>query len=220
MPTEAPIFHTPYGDPAKDHLYNLLFCDNPELFRPKKAGAAAPHPVIAAKRPSTEVLQRIAGDVTEESRYRVLAYNRLRASDVEVPAKVLLGTIVEVPMEHGLDTLAAFADGRVRYINQAGGIAVFEGSPPHVKAQAEELVRLSQRIVDRIGPWEKERLPAPKGDAMRLTFLCSDGLYFGQGPYAALARDGMAGPVVAAATQLLRLVVDTALDNRSKKKGA
>ncbi len=42
---------------------------------------------------------------------------------------------------------------------------------------------------------------------IRMTFLVSDGLYFGEGPMAAIQQDPMASPLIAAATQLLVKVV-------------
>jgi hypothetical protein len=44
-----------------------------------------------------------------------------------------------------------------------------------------------------------------------MTFLVSDGLYFGEGPMQAMQRDPLAGPVILEAGRLLQVVVDTAL---------
>jgi hypothetical protein len=40
-----------------------------------------------------------------------------------------------------------------------------------------------------------------------LTFIVSDGLYFGEGPFAALSQDALAGPLIQQATRLLQQVV-------------
>ena len=55
---------------------------------------------------------------------------------------------------------------------------------------------------------------APRGDAARLTFLVSDGLYFGEGDYDVLLQDALAAPVLGSASQLLVMVVEAALENR------
>lgn len=78
-----------------------------------------------------------------------------------MPAKQLLGTIIEFPQRNGLDTLAAFVDGRVRYINQTGHPAIFEGAPPEVVAKANELMRVSQLAVEAHGPSDAPRRPPP-----------------------------------------------------------
>jgi hypothetical protein len=62
-----------------------------------------------------------------------------------VPTKQLLGTIIEFPQPDGLDTLTAFVDGRVRYINHTGHLAI-EGAPPEIVAKANELMRLRRRL--------------------------------------------------------------------------
>jgi hypothetical protein len=62
--------------------------------------------------------------------------------------------------------------------------------------------------VSQIGPWEKRRLPPPKLGYIRMSFVVSDGLYFGEGPFEVMQNDAMAGPIVQRAGELLRAVVD------------
>jgi hypothetical protein len=128
-----------------------------------------------------------------------------------VPKKELLGVIVEVPLEAGLDVLAAYADGSIRYINQTGKLAIFESAPANVAAQAAKLIAASRIVAAQIGPWEKARLPPPAKGRIRMTFLVSDGLYFGEGPFPGMDRDPLAAPVIGEAGRLLQLVVDAAL---------
>ena len=154
------------------------------------------------------MLETIAGDTAVESRVRMLAFNRLRAMKLPVPAKQLLGTIIEFPQRDGLDTLAAFADGRVRYINQTGHPGIFEGAPPEVVAKANELMRVSQFAVDQHGPSDEPRRPPPDGDMVRLSFLVSDGTYVGEGSYEVLIDDPVGGPVLTAGGELLVRLVD------------
>lgn len=91
-----------------------------------------------------------------------------------------------------------------------GKVVVFEGQGNPVEDLAKELVGLTQHVVDQLGPWDKPRLPPPRGDTVRLSFLVSDGLYFGQGPYGFMSQDGRAGPLLAKATQLLQRATDLA----------
>ena len=175
-------FYRPYKDQAADFLYNLLFCDNPELYRNGKQDTG-PLGTVLSGSATQEALEKIAVDPAVESRVRMLAFNRLRALNVPTPAKQLLGTIIEFPQDGGLDTLAAFADGRVRYINQTGHPGIFEGAPPEVLAKANELIRVSQPAVDRHGPSDELRRPPPARDVVRLSFLATDGLYVGEGSY-------------------------------------
>jgi hypothetical protein len=105
----APFYH-PYRDKAADFLYNLLFYDNPDLFRSGEQEKSALATVLSGAA-TREALERIAADPDIESRVRMLVFNRLRAMGLPAPAKQLLGTIIEFPQRGGLDTLAAFATG-------------------------------------------------------------------------------------------------------------
>ena len=136
---------------------------------------------------------------------RALAYGRLRRLGRAVKVKELLGVVVEVGLAGGLDTLAAFSDGSVRYINASGAMALFEGDPA-IAALAQKLIAACGPVVARTGPLDRPRLPPPEADRARITFLVSDGLYIGEGPMAALQKDGLAGPVIARATDLLLAV--------------
>jgi hypothetical protein len=205
--------YSPYRESSANYLYNLLFCDDLTLFRnpdetAQKGGVWA---TLLADKPDFKALEKIASNREEESRLRMLAYNRLRAGGRTVSQKELLGVIVEVPLKQGLDTLAAYPDGRVRYLNQADKAAIIEDGAPEIAALARALVAASQNLVNQIGPWEKKRLAPPTPGNIRLTFLVSDGLYFGEGPFEVLQNDAMGGPILAKATELLQAVVNTAV---------
>lgn len=185
-------------------MYHLLFCDHPELF--KNQGGTEPDligEILWAAKPDFDQIRKIAHDRDQDSRVRMLAFNALRAAKREVSAKELLGTVVEVSLPGGLDTLAAFADGGARYINHTGKMIFVEGASHAFEAEVAEVLRASRSIVDVIGPWDKDRLPAPAGGNVRMTFLVSDGLYFGEGPMNVMQHEPMAAPLIQAATALL-----------------
>lgn len=182
----------PYREAAANDVYHLLFCDDPRAFAPVPANSA----------------RAVADDASQDARMRMLACNWLAAHGEALPAKELLGVIVEVALDTGLDTLAAFADGGVRYINHTGKMSIFEGRNEAMGPSVDKLFAASRDVIARIGPWDKPRLAPPSQGRVRLTFLVTDGLYFGEGPMALFQRDAMAGPVVAAAGELLVKVVD------------
>jgi len=200
--------HSPYREEHVNYFYNLLFCDDLALCRQgEKDRQEGPWRQLLAEPADVAALQELARDVGQEGRVRVLAYRRLGAMGKALP-KELLGVVLEVPLEGGLDVLAAFSDGGVRYLNQSGKILVSESEGHAVGRLARELVAVARPVVDQIGPWKEQRLPPPKPGNVRITFLVSDGLYFGEGPYAVFRTDEMAGPILAKATQLLQQVVD------------
>lgn len=206
----------PYHEPELNTFYNLLFCDEPALFKPKTSDATVPWQDALFSPTAQEIqIRNLAEDPSEESRIRLLALNLLRARGHEVPARAVFGLVVEVALAGGLDVLAAYADGRVRYINHSGKVAVFEGVPPQLAAKAKETIEFAQVAVNRIGLWDMPRLPAPKSGNLRLTFLVSDGLYFGEGPFDVMQDEPMAAPIVQKASELLQLVVTAATDDAS-----
>jgi len=182
----------PYGTEELNTVHNMLFADDVgQLF---------------GEAPDVRVVQAIAQDANEESRVRLLAAQWLRANGQAPAAPEVLGVVIEVPLDGSMDTLAAYADGRVRYINQTGKISVFEGRED-LRPLVEGLFGAARTVVAQIGPWDRERLPAPRPGRIRLSFLVSDGLYFGDGVFTEMERDPLAGPVIAQATQLVQRVV-------------
>jgi hypothetical protein len=201
----------PYANKEVNYIYNFLFCDDLALFRPRSGQSPTPwSALLFAETLDPPAIAALAADSQAESRVRVLAYNWLREHQQPVPKGDVLGVIVEVPLAGGPDVLAGFLDGSVRYINQSGKLAVFEGGPPNVEAKARELVAAGQLAVSKIGPWDMPRLAPPKLGRVRMTFLVSDGLYFGDGPFEVMMREPIAGPVVRIAIDLLQLVVEAA----------
>lgn len=207
------VYHEPYEDAGTNEIYNLLFCDSLSLFQKKITGDITyPWDVLFSSDPNATELIKIASAQTQESRVRMLAFNRLRDMNESVPKKGLLGVIIEVGMKDGLDTLAVFSDGGIRYINYTGNMAVFEGgAPPQIKDKAKTVLDASHKIVNAIGPWEKKRLPPPKEGMIRMTFLVSDGLYFGEGELRIMQTEQLAAPLVKSSGELLQLVVDSSL---------
>jgi hypothetical protein len=216
-PAASGPFYRPYRNPAPNQIYNLLFCDNADLFRQGSGAIQGPLGSVLSSATEQATLEDIGNDATMESRVRMLAFNRLRALKVPVTPKCLLGVVIEVPQQQGLDTLAAFADGRLRYINYSEKMEIFEANPPSLTKTVEELQHVSQLAVNRIGPWDKPRLPPPEGELIRMTFLVSDGLYFGQGPFTDMQRDPIAGPIIRVSGELLSRIVDVALEREKHK---
>ncbi len=208
-PTE-PVgpFHRPYPEESTNILYNLLFCDDLGLYQ-KHADPNAGHPVdiLLSDYPSAVDLATIALDLTADPRTRLLAFNRLRAQGRPLPEKALLGVVVEVGLDLGLDALAAFSNGTARYFNQSGRLLIWERTDEEtVNALTRQLFDESLAIVKRIGPWEQPRRPQPPPGMTRITFLLSDGLYVGEGPTSSFFEDPLAKPALKTATRLMQWI--------------
>ncbi len=206
--SRADELHAPYHEMQNNIIYNVLFCDDDALFKPKEGTPAAPwQKVLFAATPDAAAVRALAEDAKQESRVRLLAYKWLREHSQLVPPKLLLGVIIEVPLDDGPETLAAYADGRVRYINHADKLALIDAPPMEMQEKTKALFASSTKVIARIGPWNKKRLPAPIKGKVRMTFLASDGLYFGEGSFAAIQKDADAAQVMKDGTALLQSVV-------------
>ncbi len=196
----------PYDDNSTNLIYNLLFCDNLNLYKENTAEPYTyPFDILFSETSSKFDLQKIIDDVNSDPRIKILAYNRQLANGYKSDKKELLAVIIEVGLENGLDVLASFKDGTARYINQTGKILVWETTNVETSNKiTNDLFSNCQVIIEKIGAWDKLRLPNPTTGNVRITFLVSDGLYFGEGPINVFFNDPMAGPALTKATELLQ----------------
>jgi len=181
----------PYGTEELNTVHNMLFADDVgQLF---------------GEAPDVRVVQAIAQDPNEESRVRLLAAKWLRTNGHTPAAPEILGVVIEVPLDGSMDTLAAYADGRVRYINQTGRTAVFEGAPPDVAEQAKALVAIAIPAFIKAKP--QKPAFAPGAGQLRFTFLSQDGNRVTEGFFSDIVRDDLAKSVLEQGQRLLDLVV-------------
>ena len=201
------------GEAAASGIYNLLFCDDLAAFAPRSPGKMAPwQETLFGPEQDARKVSALASEPTAESRVRALAYTWLRGRGKEVPKGIVLGVVIERPIESGIDVVAAYADGGARYINHTGRMSFFEpGAFADVDTEAKRLVELGALVAARIGPTDKPRQPPPPLTDIRITFVVSDGLYVGQGPIAAIENDAYGGPLMAQGGKLLSILVERAL---------
>jgi len=206
---ELPAVTGPYQDRTTNFIYNLLFCDDLDLYKENtKPPYTYPFDVLFSDVSTNSDLKAIIDDDSLETRLKILAYNKLRAINNPPTEKELLAVIVEVGLENGLDALASFNDGTARYINQSGKILIWEAADTKSVELTQDLFSKSQTIVNQIGPWDKPRRSAPATGYVRITFLVSDGLYFGEGPIDTFFNDPMANPALMSATYLMKYLTE------------
>jgi hypothetical protein len=204
----------PYNDSSVNVMYNLLFCDSLNLYKEKTHPPYTyPFDILFSEASSIKDLQEIIEDKNSEPRIKVLAYNRQRASGHKPSKKELLAVIIEVGLDNGLDVLASFNDGTARYINQTGKVLVWETTNDEIANKiTSDLFASSQGIISQIGVWDKPRRPNPTKGNVRITFLASDGLYFGEGPISVLFNDAIAGPALTKATELMQYLTQKSVN--------
>lgn len=205
------VAYEPYKDKSLNLIYNLLFCDSLDLYKTNTTSTNEyPWNVIFSDKLNQQDLQNVANDNILETRLRILAYNRLIDNKVKISNKELLGVIIEIGFDNGLDVLAAYKDGRARYINQAGKMIVWETRDSKSDSLITQLFINSENVVKNIGPWDKPRLIYPKNGYARITFLVSDGLYFGEASTNDLFNDKMGGSVLNSGAMLMQYLMEKA----------
>lgn len=184
--------HNPYQDSGTNQLYNMLFCDDVALY------------------PAIEVSEE-----SPEPRARLLAYRERAAAGMPVPSKELLGIVVEIGFEQGLDVLASYRNGAHRYINQSGKLLIWEATDDiAISSLTKELFAKGDKIVQQIGVWDKPRRAHPEEGVTRISFLAADGLYFGEGPTNTLFTDAHAGPTLETAARILSYLLEKSEGNQ------
>jgi len=203
----SPAGAAAYADASINRLYELLFCDVPALYRPPPGAVPTPWQALLFT-PAADVaaVRALAGDTGQETRVRALAYGWLRDRGEPVPGSELLGVVVEVALPGGLDALAAYRDGRVRYLNHSGRAMLVDTRVPAIDPLVDALLAASGRALPQAQPWQRARGAVPGPGQVRIVVLSADGLRRIEGPFDRLQRDALAGPALLAASRLLEQV--------------
>lgn len=207
------IFKREAGNHPSTVFYELLFCDNIDLYKKHITQAELyPWKILFSESCTAGDLRTLINDPQTESRAKILAYRKLLTKGDRAVKKETLGVIVEVGLDVGTDVLAAYKDGTARYMNQSGKIIILEINDERSDFLISELFYESESIVKQIGPWDKqERLAPPAQGIARITFLIADRLYFLQAPMDDICHDSLSGPALNAATLLMHHITEKAL---------
>lgn len=197
----------PYKNQVTNFAYNLLFCDVPALFVQNKAlkPDTPLYRVLHAGAKDAGAVRKIA-DQDRDSCTRMLAYDWLRAHKQPVPAKSLLGVVIEIGSPESLDTVAVYADGNVRYIDEQEKLFSYGPNTAGISPKAQAFLKRSRDLLAHLDPWKEPRVVAPPYGIVRITFLASSGLYFGDGELRQMFKDKFGGATVRSAFDLFKAV--------------
>lgn len=199
------LLYRPYQIESLDFIYNLIFCDH--LPQPTSDDGGPYFKLLLDPSSTDAAIRALAEDEKLESRVRLFAYRKLAERAVPGLGQELLGVVVEIGLPGGLDVLACYQDNTARYINYSGKLIVWEAADHReVKEFNNELFEHSRHIISQIGPWEEERRSPPAQGMLRISFLVADGLYFGEGPADGMFADGLAGPALHAALDIMQII--------------
>jgi hypothetical protein len=216
-PRPAPFVVSDSSSP-KSAIRDTLFGDMP-LDRWSGDGRSSPWSLFAAAKQHLDAGQRDDAIVSLkqvlalpdlEPRHYLQAWHFLRPlghRPAPDEARRVLGVVVEVPVEDGLDLVAAYPDHSARYYNFSGAGVVWGHPDSSLDSHIDRLISAGAAVVQQIGPWDGPRPAPPPKDQVRLSFLAPGGICFGQGPFEALAADPKGAAVIAAATDLMRALM-------------
>jgi hypothetical protein len=202
----------PYSDESLNRIYDLLFCDDIKLYRVVSTSTDRPWSVLFDKDATNDELHSLIEDKNVETRSKLLASNILLSRGHPLPGRRIFSVIVEVGMDQGLDVLAAYEDGTARYLNYSEKIIVWDVGTPESNELVVDLFLAARKVVEQIGPWESKRLPPPTRGNSRISFLVSNGLYFGEARFETLAKDPLGGRVIDRAVKLMNFLIKNATD--------
>jgi hypothetical protein len=159
--------------------------------------------------------QQILATPALEPLHYVQAWNFLRQNGVNAPsddAKKVYGVIVEIGSSGVL--IAAYPDCQARLYSDSGNGVVWLHPDGSLDSIIRPLFEVAAQVVSRLSPWNKPRLPMPSGDIVRVSFLTSSGLHFGQGNSDAFSKDPLAAPVLKISSALMRALIQKS-ENKS-----
>jgi hypothetical protein len=164
-----------------------------------------------------QVLKQLLADPGEEVRTKLWAWNCLRQLGEKPPPNVanqVQGIVMEVPVgENWIDTLAAYSDGRVRYLNGQGGGngqggAIIWETPEEkrISSLVATFISAGKPIVAMAPVYEKHQ-PA-KNDVVRISLLTYGGIHIIEARQPDITPRHSLSPVYNAGTQLFLALLD------------
>jgi len=202
-------------------FYDTLFGDLPlaEWARQGERLDAAPWPAFreaaafqagGQQAQACRLLRSLTNAPQLESRHALQAWSGLRelnCPEARTADKALLGVLIEASTEgvvQGHDILAVYADRSALYLDHTGAVTTSAGADGTLDEEIAAVLDAAAAILPQVGPWEGKRLPPPNKGNVRLDFLTPIGLCFGEGPFAAIAKDPIAEPLVKAGAVLVQ----------------
>jgi hypothetical protein len=139
-----------------------------------------------------------------EIRQKLTAWRALAALGENPPSAVAAevhGVVLEVPVDDWTDTLAAYSDGRVRYVNGRRGAIIWEvPDDERIGPLVKDLIAAARPLARKSRPVERHL--APKPGVFRVTVLTFGGLRVAEAPVLEIERDRDLKAVEDAGTRL------------------
>ena len=226
MRSRFPSTVPPQTLPLSLQLRDVLFGDMPpDRFPPPGTGNDSPEPTgtLAAARDAAaagqlaeaiRLYRSLLASPMLESRARAQIWHALRGLGVATDPDelVVLGAVAEAGINGGLDIVAAYRDGTARYVGHSDAMIAWEspGADAAIATGIDRLLTAAERLAAFAGPHDGRRPGPPPQGHVRLTAIVTDGLHFGQAPMEVFMNDAVAAPFLAAAIELMQMLMDCA----------
>ena len=194
QPTPTPDSSAAFYPEVKD----LLFADQPleEVLkhmehRPPEGEANNPFSLwasslAASQKGQLQEAKKYLGQVLvlpdTESRVRLWTWKALRELGERPSPKVaaeVQGVICELHNEAGVGTIAAYSDGRTRWIGGQGAMTVWEvpGTDVELDNRIREFLKSAEPLIRTAPATEKHKTPEPKLEHFRVSILTYGGIH-------------------------------------------
>ena len=171
----------------------------------------AEHAMARADVPAAEAaLHAVLDTPGLESRQYLQAWSCLRQLDRDALTGLpenLYGVVLDVPLEQGFDTLAAYQDHTARYLNQGGGAIIWHAEDAGMDALVDALLAAARPLLTTVGAWESARPPLTQ-DRARISLLTAEGIHFVEGSFDQLSGAPGTGAVFTAGVALMAALID------------
>jgi hypothetical protein len=163
------------------------------------------------------ILKQLLADPTAEVRTKLWAWNALRELGEKPPLNVaneIQGVVMEVPVDGWVDTLAAYSDGRARYVNGKSGAIVWEiPEETRISSLVGNFIQAAKPLVEK-APLFRKHQPA-KSDVVRISLLTFGGIRIIEVNQSDLTERHIMSSTYHAGTQLFLALLDE--DQKSKR---
>lgn len=226
-PTPSPEFESmalpPAGPEEAAHIKNLVFADMtlPEFMRGQKVEdserQAEPGRSLfraveelerGRKEEARKTLKQLLAIPELETRVKLLVWNSLRQlGERPAPeeARKVRGVVCELHNEAGVGTLAAYADGTLRWIGGQGKISIIDsaGASAELDSLVGELLKSGEPVVMKFPAGERRRPGEPPVEHFRISVLTYGGIHVAEVYGPSIDEPGhFAAPILYASARL------------------